>query len=120
MQQQNQVLHTLGDLYLTATDNYLKYLVNEGSIQLKDPQNPFKEFDTPKGQKRYQALAEQVCNYFVNSDGQELDNKTPVSKVGIAHEFEKLLEKEPLFKDDVEKKHCLALVQLIVSNLNLK
>jgi predicted ATP-dependent endonuclease of OLD family len=106
-------------LYIKAVDNYLKFLMSEKTIALSSPETPLPNFESVKSPKKYQSVAAIIIDHFKNSDGSNLDNKVPISKVGIAHEFEKLLKDVSKIGTDEEEKICLDLIKLIVLKLNL-
>jgi predicted ATP-dependent endonuclease of OLD family len=105
-------------IYIQAVFNFVDYLQNE-KIIIPKSSDPFAPAVPDTRQKTYTSLAKQITNSFKDPDGSELDLKVPVSKVGIAHEFEKLIESMSTMGTDEEEEVCLTLVKLVAENLKL-
>jgi predicted ATP-dependent endonuclease of OLD family len=107
-----------GELYYSAVENYLKLLIADKSIVFIEPNNTIPDFTIIKPPKKYEHVARNIIGSFQNPDKSLLDKKTPISKVGIAHEFEKLLT--PATKLQIEEeKRCMDLITLIIEKLKL-
>ena len=106
-------------IYIAAVKSYVQILVNDKIIKRK-------EFDTDKnisfateGCKRYQTIANTIVFEYINTDDSELDSKVPISKLGIAHEFEKSIESVELLGTKGEEAICLSLISMISAVLKL-
>lgn len=105
--------------YLESIKNYLEFLVKENSIKLKDSNTLMPILDTISQSKKYENISKVITKYYSTIEGEELDKKTPISKVGIAHEFEKIININQSLGNDEEQNVCFSLIELITKNLKL-
>ncbi len=106
------------NLYVQAAKKYLDYLVSEKIITQKDAAEIVSDFSQVEKPKKYNAIAEEIFTKFYYAPDSLLDKKTPISKVGIANEFEKLL-KEHGIQDPIEEEICFHLISTILTQLKL-
>ncbi|MCP9751479.1 hypothetical protein EGI32_10915 [Ferruginibacter sp. HRS2-29] len=107
------------DVYVAAVNNYLQFLLNEKSIALKKADVGFVQIEIGEGNKRSVLVAAEILKFYTDPEGKELDKKVPISKVGIAHEFEKLLEQPDDLGDAKAMAICLRLVEVVAKNLQI-
>lgn len=107
------------DLYIQAAKNYLALLLKDGTIVLKDHFSIEALFPENHHLKRYLYIARETCKHFSQDGKEELNSKTPISKVGIAHEFAKLINQKMSLDNNDDESVCYKLVSTILKTLDL-
>jgi predicted ATP-dependent endonuclease of OLD family len=105
-------------IYEKAANSYIDYLLSEKVIRSKTQVVP--SLTIKASGKVYEQIADHVLQNYEQIEG-ELNIKTPISKVGIANEFDKIL-KENSFektKDPIDFNISLELVKKIASYLKV-
>lgn len=105
-------------LYIQSARRYIEDLILDGIIEPKEQEAEVGELFVGKS-KRYTDVAEYILQYYKSTDERALNTKTPVSKVGIAHTFDKLLFDEFQSITEAEMSLCQTFIQKILATLKL-
>jgi hypothetical protein len=105
------------NIYMEAVASFIASLAKEGIIVPYDTPPPSIHLEEGVS-KRYNVIANSIVAMYKDSDNQDLDPKTPISKVGIAHELEKIIALDRMGTME-EEARCLKLIKLIATKLNL-
>ena len=106
------------EVYLFAVNKYVDYLIGEKVFVSIDAKKERPDFNDAKGAKRYTAIATTILENYTNEDKSPLDKKVPISKVGIAHEFDKLLQSNNDLDKEVDS-ICEKFIRQLLSALGV-